>query len=228
MSPDESGRTTRVVPGHGTYSEMVRGSTVSPETSDYDGKEKAKKIEAIRSRRGARESKTLIFSSSITRDISRQQPSFNKMCGTSDVRIHEFKGKKASDIVKYMIPHLEEEQPSSVVFVAGGNDLPTHDVPMVEIRKIANCLVEGGLACRGMYGVRKVYISSIMPRENSNFQGNRHRLNNLLRGMCKEMDFIFIENKNIVLSAHGHHDGVHLNFEGSNLLRDNLVTALNR
>ena len=46
--------------------------------------------------------------------------------------------------------------------------------------------------------------------------------------MCKDMDFNFIDNKNIVLSTHGHHDGVHLNFEGSDLLRENLVNALNR
>ena len=226
-SPDERGH-TRVVPGHRTYSETVRGSTVSPETSDYGQKEKAEKIEAIRARRGLRERKTLIFSSSLTRDISRQQSSFNNMCKKSDVRFHEFKGKKACDIVKYMIPHLEEEQPSSVVFVAGGNDLATQDVPMAEIQKVADCLIEGGLACRGMYGVQDVYISSIMPRENSYFQGNRHRLNNILRSMCKQMDFIFIENSNIVLSSHGHHDGVHLNFEGSNVLRDNLLGALNQ
>ena len=46
--------------------------------------------------------------------------------------------------------------------------------------------------------------------------------------MYKDMDFNFIDNKNIVLSTHGHQDGVHLNFEGSNLLRENLVNALNR
>ena len=83
-----------------------------------------------------------------------------------------------------MIPHLEEEQPSSVVFVAGGNDLPNKEVPFHEIKKIANCLVEGGLLCRGEHGVQNVYISSILPRCHSVFQGNRHSLNNMLREMC--------------------------------------------
>ena len=145
----------------------------------------------------------------------------------SDVTIHEFKGKRASDIVKYMLPHLDEEQPSSVVFVAGGNDLPNRDISNEEIKKVASKLVEGGLLCRDVHGVNQVYISSIMPRSNSVFQGNRHRLNNILRDMCKESNFIFIDNSNIVLSKHGHQDGVHLNVEGSELLRENLLNVLN-
>ena len=227
MSPDESGRTIPLIPGNESYSQVVRGSTDSPESTDYDDEEKARRIAAIKERRKARESKTLIFSSSITRDITRQQRSFNEKCTSSDVTIHEFKGKKATDIVKYMIPHLEEEQPSSVMFVAGGNDLTNRDMKIDEIERVANCLVEGGLVCRNEHGVNHVYISSIMPREHSNFQGNRHRLNNLLREMCKEFNFTFIENKNIVLRDHGHHDGVHLNVEGSDMLRGNLLDVLN-
>ena len=228
LSPDETGRTIRLVPGHQTYSERVRGSTASPQTAhDFDAAEKAKKIESYRARRQARESKTLIFSSSITRDITRQQRAFNERCKKSDVTIHEFKGKKACDIVKYMIPHLEDELPSSVIFVAGGNDLPNHDISTDQIRQVANCLLEGGLKCRNEYGVNNVFISSIMPRENSAFQGNRHCLNKVLRDMCIENGFYFINNNNIVLSTHGHRDGIHLNYEGSDLLCDNLLNVLN-
>ena len=64
-------------------------------------------------------------------------------------------------------------------------------------------------------------------RENAKFQGNRHRLNKILRGKCMENGFTFIDNRNIVLSTHGHQDGVHLNYEGSNLLRENLLNVLN-
>ena len=228
LSPDESGQTIPLVPGHQLYSDKVRASTASPESTDYDEEEKARKIEGIRERRQARESKTIIFSSSITRDVTRKQREFNEKCSKSNVVFHQFNGKKASEIVKYMIPHLEDEQPSSVVFVAGGNDLPNKDISIEEIKKIANCLVEGGLRCRGEYGVNDVYISSIMPRSHSEFQGNRHRLNNILREMCESNDFTFIDNNNIVLSTHGHHDGVHLNYEGSNLLGANLLSVLNR
>ena len=93
--------------------------------------------------------------------------------------------------------------------------------------EVANCLVIGGRICRNEYGVNNVFISSIMPRENSAFQGNRHRLNKVLRGMCIENGFNFIDNNNIVLSTHGHHDGIHLNYDGSDLLCNNLLDILN-
>ena len=226
-SPDELGRTIKLVPGSQSYSDKVRGRTASPESSDFNDEEKASKIRGIKARRQLRENKTLIFSDSITRDITRQRRSFDEKCSKTNVAFHEFKGKKASDIVKYMIPHLDEEQPSSVVFIAGGNDLPSKDIPFAEIKKIANCVVEGGLLCRGEYGVNDIYISSIMPRSHSEFQGNRHCLNKMLREMCREYNLIFIDNSNIVLSTHGHHDGVHLNVEGSELLRENLLNVLN-
>ena len=228
LSPDELGQTIPLVPGPQSYSDKVRGSTASPQSSDFNAEEKAKKIEGIKARRRLRESKTLIFSDSITRDITRQRRSFEERCSKSNVAFHEFKGKKASDIVRYMIPHLEEEQPSSVVIIAGGNDLPCKDIPVDQIKKIANSLVEGGLLCREEHGVDDVYISSILPRSHSEFQGNRHRLNNILRGMCQEHNFNFIDNNNIVLSTHGHHDGVHLNYDGSDLLSANLLNVLNR
>ena len=219
-----------LVPGQQTYSESVTASlTASPESnSDYNQREKAIKIQNIQERRTARESKTLIFSSSITRDITRQHRSFNQKCLKSNASIHEFKGKKAADIVRYMIPHLEDEEPSSVVFVCGGNDLPNQDISVEEIRKVATCLVNAGVSCRREYGVKNVYISSVMPRSNSDFQGNRHRLNLMLKDLCIENNFIFIDNSNIVLRPHGHFDGVHLNGEGSDMLRDNLLNALNR
>ena len=109
----------------------------------------------------------------------------------------QFKGKKAKDIVRYMIPHLEDEHPTSVVLLAGGNDLPNKDILMVQIRKVADCLVDGAKLCKTQYGVENVYISSVMPRSHSDFQGNRHRLNELLKELCRENDFIFIDNSNI-------------------------------
>ena len=118
-----------------------------------------------------------------------------------------------------MVPHLEDEHPTSVIFVAGGNDLPNKDIPTNEIKKVADCLVEGGKLCKTQYGVKEVYISSIMPRSHSDFQGNRHRLNVLLKELCWENNFTFIDNDNIVLRPHVHYDGVHLNEEGSLILR---------
>ena len=231
-SPDEIGRKKPTLrPGTTTYSGAVRSCSAPPTTvnkttgSDFSLDEKVQKIQNMRKRRAARESKTLIFSSSITRGI--QKKSFNEDCRTSNVIFHEFKGKTAQDIVRYMPPHLEDEHPTSVVLVAGGNDLPNRDISMDGIRKVANCLIEGGLRCKTQYGVDQIYISSIMPRSHSAFQGNRHQLNQMLKTLCEENDFVYIDNDNIVLRPHVDYDGVHLNDDGSYLLRENLLDALN-
>ena len=224
-NPDEAGRTIPIRPGTKTYSGAVRSSSAPPETTDFTVKEKSQKIENIKRRRQGRESKTLIFSDSITRDIKKR--TFNLECTTTDVIFHEFRGKKAKDIIRYTVPHLEDEQPSSVILAAGGNDLPERDISSNDIRKVADCLLEGGRLCREHYGVANVLISSIMPRTNSHFQGNRHRLNAMLKEMCHANQFTFIDNNNIVLRPHGHPDGVHLNGEGSDLLHVNLLNVLN-
>ena len=127
-----------------------------------------------------------------------------------------------------MVPHLEDEHPSAVMFAAGGNDLSEQDMPTEQIRTVADCLVNGDKLCKTKYGVDRIYISSVLPRSNSNFQGNRHRLNKMLEQLCEENDFTFINNSNIVLRPHGHYDGVHLNEEGSHLLHENFVNVLNK
>ena len=176
-----------LVPGNKSYRGAVRYTSAPPiltrdGSHDFPPEEKIQKIANIKTRRQDRESKTLVFSSSITRDIKKR--TFNTECQKSEVVFHEFKGKRAKDIVRYMIPHLEDEQPSSVVLLAGGNDLAYWDMPTDDIRKVANCLVEGGLLCKEQYGVNEIFISSIMPRSHSDFQGNRHRLNKMLKEMC--------------------------------------------
>ena len=45
--------------------------------------------------------------------------------------------------------------------------------------------------------------------------------------MCEKNGFMFIENEDIILRPHIHHDGVHLNEDGSSLLYKNLLFALN-
>lgn len=230
-SPDEQGRTSLpVVPGLSSYSGALRGSSAPPAVAvgvsenSYSMEERRSKISAIKARRAAREKETMIFSSSVTRDINKFQ--FNNACLSSKVRFHEFKGKKIEDIVKYMRPHLEESPPSSVMFVAGGNDLTNQQLSPEKLRAVADILINGGKTCKREYGVEQVYISSILPRSHSKFQGNRHRLNELLKDLCHENGFIFVDHSNIVLRPHGHHDGVHLNEAGSSMLRANLLNAL--
>ena len=168
----------------------------------------------------------MVFSSSITRDIKKQNISND--CKRGSALFHEFKGKKARDIVRYMNVHLEDTHPHSVVLVAGGNDLPEkHFLKANKLSQVPDYLIDAGCRCKSEHGVTDVYISSILPRSEPKFQVNRHRVNNILRERCKEYGFIFIENDDIILSKHVLSDGVHLNDSGSLLLHHNLLAALN-
>ena len=78
-SPDEDGRTVRVEPNSGACTDMYRSSSAPPVGGE---EEKIQKIKNLRARREARESKTLIFSSRITRNITRHYRSFTDDCKT--------------------------------------------------------------------------------------------------------------------------------------------------
>jgi lysophospholipase L1-like esterase len=181
--------------------------------------------EKSKARRDIRENKIVVFSSSITRSIDKQQ--LEKDCQKGKFIFHEFKGKTAYNIVRYIDPHLIDEKPQSVMFVAGGNDLPYQRASEKHIKEIANCLIKGGLRCRNEFGVEEVFISSILPRTNLEFQENRERLNNVLRNLCSENNFKFIENKGIVSDKHIGEDRVHLNKQGTTVFHLNIVDALN-
>ena len=53
----------------------------------------------------------------------------------------------------------------------------------------------------------------------------RTKLNNILKEMCYDLGFIYIDNDNI---GHEHlYDGVHLNRDGSDILGNNFLHSLN-
>ena len=194
-----------VVPGVESYSDVVRPKHQRNETTP----------------------KTYIFSSSITRDID--QGSFNRGFTQGRAEFHMFRGKKGKHITQYMTTHLLEGEgdANTVVLIAGGNDIPnTRHLNNEELEEIADHLIRGGRNCKENYGVTNVVISNILPRSNSFFQCNRHLLNQILKRRCSEENFIFMENVNIILRNHVGFDGVHLNAEGSDLLKTNLLNVL--
>ena len=203
------------------FSNNTHGSEDEP---DNEGEQRQRRIHDSRVRRENRERKTLIFSSSITRSLNKHGVS--QEC-KGKVFFHEFKGKKASDIVRYIDPHLMDNQPHNVMFIAGGNDLPFQVISNEKIKKVAKCLIDGGLRCKNEFGVTNVFISGVLPRDNNDFETNRHRLNNMLRDMCVSNDFKFIENSGIISKSHLLNDGIHLNKRGSGILHANIVDNIN-
>ena len=123
--------------------------------------------------------------------------------------------------------------PDTVVIQCGGNDLATSRQNPKPVLEIANHIMDIVEVCRS-YDVKEIVVCSALPREQAFLQLRRKELNDLLRDLCALQNIHFLDNdrqrekdRNIVLSKHIDGDGVHLNGEGSDLLRDNIVDLLN-
>ena len=147
------------------------------------------------------------------------------------IELHKFPGRKATIITKYVNAHLEDKDtqcPNTVILVAGGNDLHrTKRTPTRELSNIAQSIIGDAVEWRYKYNTPNVCNSSILHRPNCLFPVSRHELNGMLRSLCQQHDFDFIENDNFVAKDHLQDDGIHLNDQGTQLLEDNIVEALN-
>ena len=165
-----------------------------------------------------------VFSTSITKHIKKKELN-DLYVGEGTISFRRFHGAIARDVKKYIGVHLEEETPESVIIQTGGNDLPTPRSNPVPVSEIAGEIIKSGLLCqRG--GVKNIFIGGVLLRRPYYTQSRCRELNELLREECKRHGFIYIDNTNIDMS-HVHDDGVHLTFEGSNILRDNYSFYLN-
>ena len=118
---------------------------------------------------------------------------------------------------------MKEDKPDVCIVLAGTNDLPGK-APILDI---ANDIMEAGITCRNL-GATKVIISSVLPRKDrENYNRKGQALNKLLKDLCHLHNFIFMDNDNIFLTHHISFDGLHLNKDGSDQLRSNLLWYLN-
>ena len=169
--------------------------------------------------------KNIVFSTSVTRDID--ETAFNKSCKEGNqTRFIRFRGKEVRHITHYIPTHLNEEHPHRVIILCGGNDLPDRHVENSPVTRIADDIIEAGRVCM-QHGVKTVAISSIPPRNSFHFQLYRKELNDLLKVKCDNNGMQFIDNKTIILKYHVLHDGVHMNANGSEILRDNFLSFIN-
>ena len=93
------------------------------------------------------------------------------------------------------------------------------------MESIAKDIIESGEVCK-QFGVKNVFISGVPIRQKEYIQKRCTELNDILQEMCKHHGFIYIDNANINMS-HVQQDGVHLTYEGSDLLANNYLSYLN-
>ena len=177
----------KYVPGRRSFSETVKGET-----------------------------KTMVFSTSITKGIKVQE--FNEQLSSGKAEFHLFRGKKAAHIKNYIKSHLELGTPDRALIHEGGNDLPD----TTPIRDLAHHIIEAGEICK-RYGVKDVFIAGVTARPG--LQKRCWKLNDMVKQLCESRNFTFINNQNISLSHL--YDKVHINEPGSKILAKNYLEALN-
>ena len=112
-----------------------------------------------------------------------------------------------------------------VILQVGGNDLPAgRTTEAIPIADIANDIVEMGLKAREL-GVADVFVAGVPTRSQAFVKKRCSDLNDKLEEQCCRHDFTFIDNSGIKDKHLA--DGVHLTKEGSGLLADNYLCAIN-
>jgi hypothetical protein len=167
--------------------------------------------------------KTIIFSTSITRDIDNVR--FNECYQNGHARFQKWHGGRAKHMKHYVTTHMLEEKPDTVVIQAGGNDLRTMRNNPTPALQVAHDIIDIGLACKKK-GASRVCISGVPIRKAKFLQERARDVNEVLVSQCRLYNFTYIDNADITLE-YLHNDGVHLNHEGTKILANNYLDCLN-
>ena len=142
-----------------------------------------------------------------------------------ECKFHKFPGASAQQIRNYSKFNILEDNTHGLVVVSGTNSLRT--IPgkqELTDREIADSILQTGIDGQ-KEGVKKVFISGIILRKGSFYQKRILNINLILRNECLRQGFVFIDQSNI-LFEHLHEDGLHLNHEGTCILKQNILKAL--
>ena len=110
-----------------------------------------------------------------------------------------------------------------MILVGGTNDLSRRNGRrQLTDEEIANNLLATGEAARAQ-GVTNIFISSVIHRTGHYYERRNVIINRFIEEGCRQRGFIFINNNNIRVY---HTDGLHLNDEGTSLLKTNIINRM--
>ena len=163
--------------------------------------------------------KVCMFGASILQRINIKE--FNKELKDKTAIKECYPGATASKTAHHMKPTLDEEKPDIVIINIGTNNLTkkkwqTEEDIVKEIIQVVNDCKQNG--------VNEIYVSGLTVR-----RGFYHRIkaiNELLQKKSGTYSYSFIDNSNI-RDHHLRNDGLHLEYEGTCILANNFIDALN-
>ena len=170
-------------------------------------------------------STTMIITDSMSGKININQIKDNIDCSKEAVIFKRFPGHKAEEIAFYAPKPLKDCKPEQVVIVAGTNDLTQahYQKGAIDEYDVVEGIMKIGRAAREE-GAEKIYISGIMVRRGNQYRDAVSKVNELLYMTCLVENFVFMDQKDIVPS-HISSDGLHLNYDGSTILKMNILSA---
>ena len=151
----------------------------------------------------------MIIADSTPGRININQIKNNINLAEENVIFKRYQGQTADEISYYAPKPLNDTKPEQVVVIAGTNDMSkaVYTGETIDEYKIVENVRKIGVAARGC-GAKRIHISSVLVRRGHEYRNAIVRINNLLRTMCNEERFIFMDQSDIT-SAHISGDGIH-------------------
>ena len=168
--------------------------------------------------------KTLVLSTSITRDINPTR--FNTCFGHGRAWFERKRGWKIKHIKEDVHKNLQQEAFDNAIVQIGGNDL--QDMYSSElITKSAVNIIETANICKER-GAKTVFVGGVTERQYDYSEERCGKLNMELKELCHHNGFIYIDNTNILPMEHIDSDRVHLNDAGTKILANNYLDSLRK
>ena len=160
-----------------------------------------------------------IFGDNIISNIKRKE--FNKYI-KGNAQIKSFSGATTYDMDMYVQPTLQKKVTDVAVIHVGTNDIGFNGTESTSLSDIADSIIKVGKRCR-QSGINDVLVVN---RNHEHIQKKVNELNSILESKCVDNDLILIDNSNI-LSNDICRDNIHLNFNGTCKLADNIIRHIN-
>jgi len=144
--------------------------------------------------------------------------------GADYIKVEKHLGATANEIRYYSKYNIQMLQPSSIVVVAGANDISS-EVYATEPDAATIAHRIGNIARDAKeLGVTTVFIMGIVSRRDKRYASITAEVNVGLRYICSQEGFHFIDNQ-IIHTGDLQRDGLHVNFEGKKKLVHGILSC---
>ena len=134
---------------------------------------------------------------------------------------NSFAKLRSKHLKYYIVPSLIDKTHCRIILHGAYNDVNNKNSTS---DKIANEIADMVILCRD-YGVNDIFISAMICRKGKSLNGKVKRVNFLLKQICEENGYFFIDNSNIKIRDLWK-DGIHLIESGKTKLAENFINFL--